>query len=44
MAKRRKGRPSTCRIIVVNGVTRKVCFDKQGRVRSNTKGGHKRKR
>jgi hypothetical protein len=44
MAKRGKGRPNTCKIVVVNGVRRKLCFDKKGRVRSNTAGGHKRKR
>lgn len=43
-SKRRKGRPNTCKIIVVNGVSRKVCFDKKGRVSSNTKGSIKRKR
>lgn len=45
MSKRKgKGRPNTCKIVVVNGERRKICFDKAGRVRSNTKGGHKRKR
>lgn len=42
--KRRKGRPRTCKIIQVNGESRKVCFDRKGRVRSNTKDGVKRKR
>jgi hypothetical protein len=43
-AKRRKGRPNTCKIIVVHGESRKVCFDKKGRVSSNTKNHVKRKR
>ena len=43
-AKRKKGRPNTCKIVVVNGESRKVCFDRKGRIKSNTKGGIKRKR
>ncbi len=43
-AKRKKGRPNTCKIIVVNGENRKVCFDRKGRVKSNTLNGIKRKR
>jgi hypothetical protein len=30
-----RGRPRSCVVVVVNGVRRKVCFDKKGRIRTN---------
>lgn len=36
-SKAARGRPNKCVVIVVNGVSRQVCFDRKGRVRKNRK-------